>query len=64
MRERAEGVGGQVTVTSAPGIGTTIEATIPYDTSRATVGMLRAEFIADGPANRTRPGMLARLLGR
>jgi signal transduction histidine kinase len=64
MRERAEGVGGQVTVTSAPGIGTTIEATIPYDASRATVGMLRAEFIADGPANRTRPGMLARLLGR
>jgi signal transduction histidine kinase len=64
MRERAEAVGGRLVVTSAPGRGTAIEATIPYEPSRVTVGMLRAELLADAPSPPTRPGILARLFGR
>ena len=63
MRERAEAVGGRIVVTSVPGKGTTIEATMPYEASRVTVGVLRAELLADD-APRERPGILARLLGR
>jgi len=63
MRERAEAVGGRMAVTSAPGKGTIVEATIPYEASRVTVGVLRAELLADD-APRERPGILARLLGR
>jgi signal transduction histidine kinase len=64
MRERAEAVGGRIIVTSAPGKGTTVEATIPYEPSRVTVGVLRAELLADDAPSRERPGILARLLGR
>ena len=64
MRERAEAVGGRIVVTSGPGRGTTVEATIPYEASRVTVGVLRAELNADDTAMRERPGILARLLGR
>jgi len=64
MRERAEAVGGRLVVTSAPHGGTTIEATIPYERSRATVGVLRAELLADDASPPTRPGILARLFGR
>jgi two-component system sensor histidine kinase DegS len=65
MRERAEAVGGRVVVTSTPGSGTTVEATIPYEASRATVGVLRAELMASDLAlPHARPGILARLLGR
>jgi signal transduction histidine kinase len=65
MRERAEAVAGRLVVTSAPGTGTTVEATIPYEASRATVGVLRAELIgAELALPQARPGILARLLGR
>jgi signal transduction histidine kinase len=64
MRERAEAVAGRLIVTSAPGSGTTVEATIPYEASRATVGVLRAELLTDLAAPQARPGILARLLGR
>ena len=64
MRERAEAVGGRLVVTSAPGRGTAIEATIPYEPSRVTVGMLRAELLTDAASPPTRPGILARLFGR
>ena len=64
MRERAEAVGGRIVVTSAPGRGTTVEATIPYEASRVTVGTLRAELNADDTAMRERPGIFARLVGR
>ena len=67
MRERAEAVGGRILVTSAPGQGTTIESTIPYEPSRATVGVLRAEVLTIEPSSVTaqeRPGILARLFGR
>jgi len=64
MRERAEAVGGRLRVTSTPGNGTLIEATIPYEASRATVGVLRAELRADDVAVQERPGILARLFGR
>jgi signal transduction histidine kinase len=64
MRERAEAVGGRLVATSAPGQGTTIEATIPYEPSRATVSVLRAELIAEEVAEPERPGILARLFGR
>jgi signal transduction histidine kinase len=63
MRERAEAVGGRMVLTSAPGKGTIVEATIPYEASRVTVSALRAELLADD-APRERPGILARLLGR
>jgi len=63
MRERAEAVGGRMVITSAPGKGTTVEATIPYEASRVTVSLLRAELLAND-APRERPGILARLLGR
>ncbi|HEV2250043.1 MAG TPA: GAF domain-containing sensor histidine kinase, partial [Candidatus Limnocylindria bacterium] len=64
MRERAEAVGGRLLVTSAPGKGTTVEATIPYEASRATVGVLRAELLADDATPQERPGIIARLFGR
>ena len=64
MRERAEAVGGRLVVTSTPDHGTTVEATIPYEPSRATVGVLRAELIADDSTIQQRPGILARLFGR
>jgi signal transduction histidine kinase len=64
MRERAEAVGGRLCVTSAPARGTSIEATIPYEPSRATIGALRAELLAQTVARPTRSGILARLLGR
>jgi signal transduction histidine kinase len=63
MRERAEAVAGRLEVTSVPGSGTTVEATIPYDPSRATVRVLRAELLA-APAQPMRSGIFARLLGR
>jgi signal transduction histidine kinase len=65
MRERAEAVGGRLVLRSAAGQGTTVEATIPYEQSRATVGALREELAAaadDVPL--ARPGILARLFGR
>jgi len=64
MRERAEAVAGRLLVTSSPGHGTTIEATIPYEPSRATVGVLRAELLADEADPRERPGIFTRLFGR
>jgi len=64
MRERAEAVGGRLLVTSAIGRGTTVEATIPYERDRATVGVLRAELLADDGSARERPGILTRLFGR
>jgi signal transduction histidine kinase len=64
MRERAEAVSGRLLVTSSPGHGTTVEATIPYEPSRATVGVLRAELLADDATSHERPGILARLFGR
>lgn len=65
MRERAEAVAGRLMVTSTPGSGTTVEATIPYEASRATVGVLRAELLgADLTLPQARPGIFARLLGR
>jgi signal transduction histidine kinase len=65
MRERAEAVAGRLVVTSTPGTGTTVEATIPYEPSRATVGVLRAEILGpDVTLRQARPGILARLLGR
>jgi signal transduction histidine kinase len=64
MRERAEAVGGRLCVTSAPANGTSIEATIPYEPSRATIGALRAELLAQTVDRPTRSGILARLLGR
>jgi hypothetical protein len=48
-----------------PGSGTTVEATIPYEASRATVGVLRSELLgADLTLPQARPGIFARLLGR
>jgi signal transduction histidine kinase len=38
MRERAESVGGSLTVESRPGRGTTIVAEVPYDHSRSGRG--------------------------
>jgi signal transduction histidine kinase len=65
MRERAEAVAGRLIVTSMPGSGTTVEATIPYEASRATVGVLRSELLgADLTLPQARPGIFARLLGR
>jgi signal transduction histidine kinase len=64
MRERAEAVGGRLVATSAPGRGTTIEATVPYEPSRATVSVLRAELNAEEAPEPVRPGILARLFGR
>ncbi len=65
MRERAEAVGGRLALRSAAGEGTTVEATIPYEQSRATLGALRAELLAaDDPVPVARPGILARLFGR
>jgi signal transduction histidine kinase len=64
MRERAEAVGGRLRVTSAPTSGTSIEATIPYEPSRATISVLRAELLAQTVARPPRSGILARLLGR
>ncbi len=65
MRERAEAVGGRLVVRSTPGAGTTVEATIPYEASRATVGVLRGELLgADLALPQSRPGIFARLLGR
>jgi signal transduction histidine kinase len=64
MRERAEAVSGRLLVTSAPGHGATIEATIPYEPSRATVGVLRAELLAEDTTSQERPGIFARLFGR
>ena len=64
MRERAEAVGGRLVATSTPGHGTTIEATIPYEVSRATVGVLGAELLAEETVAEPRPGILARLFGR
>jgi len=64
MRERAEAVGGRLRVTSASASGTSIEATIPYEPSRATIGVLRAELLADAAGPPRRSGILARLLGR
>ncbi|MDQ6858185.1 MAG: GAF domain-containing sensor histidine kinase [Chloroflexota bacterium] len=65
MRERAEAVGGRLVVRSAAGQGTTVEATIPYEQSRATVGALRAELLAaNDRVPGARPGILARLFGR
>jgi signal transduction histidine kinase len=64
MRERAEAVSGRVVVSSRPTKGTTIEATIPYEASRATVGVLRAELAKGEPVAAGRPGIFARLFGR
>jgi len=64
MRERAEAVAGRLVVRSALGTGTTVEATIPYEASRATVGVLRAELVTDLALPHSRPGIFARLLGR
>jgi len=65
MRERAEAVGGRLVVRSTPGAGTTVEATIPYEASRATVGVLRAELLgSDLALPQARPGIFSRLLGR
>jgi len=49
---------------AALGTGTTVEATIPYEASRATVGVLRAELVTDLALPHSRPGIFARLLGR
>lgn len=64
MRERAEGVGGRLVVTTAIGNGTTVQATIPYERSQATVSALRTEPFAIDEAMPERPGILARLFGR
>ena len=67
MRERAEAVAGRISVTSVPGQGTTIEATIPYEVSPLAVGVLRAQHHADdlrASSPQIRPGILARIFGR
>jgi signal transduction histidine kinase len=64
MRERAEATGGRLVVTSAPGHGATVEATIPYEPSRATVLAPRVEPSIDGTRPAERPGIFARLFGR
>ncbi len=64
MRGRAEAVGGLVVVTSAPGQGTTIEARIPYEPSRAIAEGPRAELVTDAAGEPERHGILARLFGR
>jgi len=63
MRERAEAVGGTLGVQSAPGAGTMITATVPYEASRVLVG---AE-VDPAPATLPAPahvGIFARLFGR
>lgn len=62
MRERATAAGGSLVVQSAPGTGTTICATLPYEGARPFV---RAAAEADAPvAAAEKPGFLARLFGR
>ena len=63
MRERAEAVGGTLAVQSAPGTGTMILASIPYEASRVIVGSQPDVVPASTPAPE-RPGFLARLFGR
>jgi signal transduction histidine kinase len=53
MRERAEGVGGQLVIKSAPGQGTVIRATIPYASGRAVA---REDEQTPDPADPADPG--------
>jgi signal transduction histidine kinase len=63
IRERAEAVGGTVVVQSAPGTGTMIMATIPYEASRVIVGQEADAAPAAAPAP-ARRGIFAKLFGR
>jgi signal transduction histidine kinase len=64
MRERAGAVGGTLVLTSAPGSGTTVAATIPYEPASAMVSAVRGEVPSVDAAPRARAGILARLFGR
>lgn len=63
MRERAEAVGGTVTIQSAEGTGAMITATIPYEASRVLVAPHADIAPAIPPAPQPR-GILAKLFGR
>ncbi len=60
MRERAEAVGGTLELRGAPGTGTTVIATIPYEPSGVIVPS-KADPAPVPPAQR---GILAKLFGR
>ena len=60
MRERAEAVGGTLTVQSASGTGTMIVAAVPYEASRVHP---EAETSAASAPARERRGIFARLFG-
>lgn len=74
MRERAQGIGGQLVVESQPGRGTTVRATIPYDADRPTPGpeaktwganvAVPTPVFEDEEPVTGRTGFLAKLLGR
>ena len=64
MRERAEAVGGTLRLTSTPGSGTTVEATIPYEPAPVTADAARTELPSADTAPPARVGILARLFGR
>ena len=63
MRERAEAVSGTLAVQSAPGTGTMVIATIPYEASRALAGP-QADLPPAEPPTVASRGFLAKLFGR
>lgn len=68
MRERAEGVGGQLVIKSAVGQGTVIRATIPYTGGQPVASpdalSTEPELIEDVEAPGERSGFLSKLFGR
>ncbi|HEV8230208.1 MAG TPA: GAF domain-containing sensor histidine kinase [Candidatus Limnocylindria bacterium] len=67
MRERAEGLGGQVVIRSEPGRGTVVHVTIPFDRPDGTIEDVESGSAAEDteqPSVAERPGILGRILRR
>ena len=66
MRERAESIGGTLTVLSEPGRGTVVTATLPYLFAEDPIRALKepAPIVEDSEPATERSGIIARLLGR
>ena len=66
MRERAESIGGTLTVLSEPGRGTVVTATLPYLFAEDPIRALKEPppFVEDVEPVAERSGIIARLLGR
>jgi signal transduction histidine kinase len=67
MRERAEGLGGQVLIRSEPGRGTVVHVTIPFDRPDGTIEDVESGPVVENteqPPAAERTGILGRILKR